>query len=313
MFVKAGFAAIFAAVAVTSSLLGTSLACQDPVTSFSGRRTIRGNGGDGTLLRDQHSSADNADKVWYLPTTTGNTIEEYRTMDDFVAGNVLTTYRLPGSGGSGGMAWWGQGHVVYNNALYYQRFPDCLSYNYDCTSNEKAQIVKYDFNLRAFVALQSLPTAQLSHWAAGPSYVYLAVDAGSVWAIGRNNGVYQLTKLNANDLSIEETIDTEFADPSANVNMPPFIACGKFYSTRYDRPGQFSPIGSRTILILDLTTKQKDTSTQAWYCLPLEGRRYFSINSRENKVYTVESNALVSYDVTLGGSYLTDPSMLCAA
>ncbi|KAI8499591.1 hypothetical protein Bbelb_226420 [Branchiostoma belcheri] len=312
MFVKAGFAAFFAAVAVTSSLLGTSLACQDPVTSFSGKQTIRDFGGDGTLLRDQHSSADNADKAWYLPTYTGNTIEEYRTMDDFVAGNVLTTYRLPGSGGSGGMAWWGQGHVVYNNALYYQRFPDCLSYYYDCTSNEKAQIVKYDFNLRAFQALQSLPTAQLSdYWAAGPSYVYLAVDAGSVWAIGVNNGVYQLTKLNANDLSIEETIDTEFAAPSAN--MPPFIACGKFYSTVPDRAVQNGPLGSRTILILDLTTKQKDTSTQAWYCLSVVGRRYFSINSRENKVYTVETNGLVSYDVTFGGSYLTDPSTLCAA
>ncbi|CAH1257158.1 ADGRL3 [Branchiostoma lanceolatum] len=229
MFVKSGFAAVFVAVTVALSHSGTSLACEGPVTSFSGKQTIRDDLGiDGALLRDQDTSPYNADKVWYLPTYTGNTIEEYRTMDDFAAGKVLTTYRLSGSTGSGGMAWWGQGHIVYNNALYFQRFPDCLSYSYDC-SNEKAQIVRYDFSLRAFTALQALPTAQLSHWAAGPSYVYLAVDAGSVWAIGLNNGIFQLTKLNSQDLSVEEIIDTEFADPSSN--MPPFISCGKFYST----------------------------------------------------------------------------------
>ncbi|CAH1257160.1 OLFM1 [Branchiostoma lanceolatum] len=259
-------------------------------------------GTHGALLRDHSFSPDNADKVWYLPTPSGNTIEEYRTMGDFAAGNVLTTYRLPGSAGSGGMAWWGQGHVVYNNALYFQRFPDCLSYRYDC-SNEKAQIVRYDFSLRAFTALQALPTAQLSHWAAGPSYVYLAVDAGSVLAIGVSNDTFQLTKLNANDLSVEEVIDTEFTDTSSN--MPPFIACGKFYSTLPYRIFQLGP-PSQTNLTLDLTTKQKDTSTRACYCLASVGRRYFSINSRENKVYTVESNALVSYDVTFGGSYLSE-------
>ncbi|XP_066276345.1 noelin-like [Branchiostoma lanceolatum] len=306
MFVKSSFAAIFVAVTLASSHSGTSLACEGPVTSFSGKQTIRDDlGTDGALLRDQDTSSHNADKVWYLPRYIGNTIEEYRTMDDFAAGKVLTTYRLPGSTGSGGMAWWGQGHVVYNNALYFQRFPDCLSYSYDC-SNEKAQIVRYDFSLRAFTSLQALPTAQLSHWAAGPSYVYLAIDAGSVWAIGLNNGVFQLTKLNAHDLSVEEIIDTEFADPSSN--MPPFISCGKFYSTVPDRAVQYGPLASRTTLIFDLATKQKDTSTRAWYCLPTEARRYFSINSRENKVYTVESNALVSYDVTFGGSYLADPA-----
>ncbi|XP_078586731.1 noelin-2-like [Branchiostoma floridae x Branchiostoma japonicum] len=302
MFVRAAvFVAVFVAAAVASSLSGTSLGCQGPVTAFSGKQTIRDDLGiDGAVLRDQHSSSDT---VWYLPRFNGNTVEEYRTMGEFEAGNVLTTYRLPGSVGSGGMAWWGQGHVVYNNALYYQRFPDCLSYSYDC-SNEKAQIVRYDFNLQAFTALQALPTAQLSHWAAGPSYVYLAVDAGSVWAIGLNNGKFHLTKLNANDLNVEEIIDTEFSNPSAN--MPPFIACGKFYSTVPEGPSNSVPLASRTALILDLTTKQKDTSTRAWYCLPTQGRSYFSINSRENKVYTVESNALVTYDVTFGGSYLTD-------
>ncbi|XP_035695859.1 noelin-like [Branchiostoma floridae] len=287
-----------------------ALACQGPVTSFSGRQTIRAIGDNGVLLRDHSSSSDNTEKAWYLPKYSGNTIEEYRTMDDFAVGNVVTTYRLPGSAGSGGMAWWGHGHVIYNNCLYYQRFPDCMSYSYDC-SNEKAQIVRYDLGLRAFTALQSLPTIQLSHWVDGPTYVYLAVDDRSVWAIGSNNGLIHLTKLNANHLGVEDIIDTEYTIPGSHLgsNIPPFIACGKFYSIVPDSTGSrmygTSIMGARATLILDLTTKQKDT-TQAWYCLPVKSRRYFSFNSRENKLYAIESGALVSYNATVGGSYHTD-------
>ncbi|KAI8512279.1 hypothetical protein Bbelb_089180 [Branchiostoma belcheri] len=272
---------------------GPAPTCQGPVTSFSGRQTIRDDLGS-SLLTDHSSSPDNAEKVWYLPTHHGNTIED-----------------LPGSAGSGGMAWWGEGHVVYNNSLYYQRFPDCLEYGPDC-NNEKAQIVRYDFKLRAFLALQSLPIAELYSWAAGPTYVYLAVDAGSVWAIGVNNSKLHLTKLNANDLSIEETIDTEFTVGSSN--MPPFIACGKLYLIIPDRSFQSfrmgAPLYARTDLILDLATKEKDTSARAWYCLPYTTRRYFSFNSRENKVYTVESGTVVSYNVTVGGPYVSNDTML---
>ncbi|CAH1246164.1 OLFML2B [Branchiostoma lanceolatum] len=309
-------------VAMTTTIKpsqGPALACQGPVTSFAGRQAIQDDrdATNGALLRDHSFLPDNAEKVWYLPTFSGNTIEEYRTMDDFVAGNVSTTYRLPGSAGRGGMAWWGQGHVVYNNSLYYQRYPDCMSYGYDC-SNEKAQIVRYDLSLRAFTALQSLPVAQLSPWAGGPSHVYLAVYDGGVWVIGVNNGILHLTKLNANDLSVEETIDTEYTFPSSNI--PPFIACGKLYvivpDTKFSgdrmQSGHGPPRYARTAFILDLSTKQKDTATEAWYCLPMDSRRYFSFNSRETKVYTVERNAFVSYNVTIGGPYLTDPAMFCS-
>uniref|UniRef100_A0A3Q3KAJ9 Olfactomedin-like domain-containing protein n=1 Tax=Monopterus albus TaxID=43700 RepID=A0A3Q3KAJ9_MONAL len=63
-------------------------------------------------------------RVWYMDTYTNSKIvHEYKTMEDFVAGVVSQTYSLP-------FKWEGTNHIVYNRALYYNKYQSNIIVKY---------------------------------------------------------------------------------------------------------------------------------------------------------------------------------------
>ncbi|KAM4051283.1 adhesion G protein-coupled receptor L3 isoform 16-T17 [Anomaloglossus baeobatrachus] len=156
-----------------------------------------------------------SDKIYYMPWTPyrTDTLTEYSSKDDFIAGRPTTTYKLPHRVD-------GTGFVVYDGALFF---------NKERTRN----IVKFDLRTRiksgeAIIASANYHDTSPYRWG-GKSDIDLAVDENGLWVIyatEQNNGRIVISQLNPYTLRIEGTWDTAYDKRSAS---NAFMICGILY------------------------------------------------------------------------------------
>uniref|UniRef100_A0A8C4IKT1 Latrophilin-3 n=1 Tax=Dicentrarchus labrax TaxID=13489 RepID=A0A8C4IKT1_DICLA len=156
-----------------------------------------------------------SDKIYYMPWTPyrTDTLTEYSSKEDFIAGRPTTTYKLPHRVD-------GTGFVVYDGALFF---------NKERTRN----IVKFDLRTRiksgeAIIANANYHDTSPYRWG-GKSDIDLAVDENGLWVIyatEQNNGRIVVSQLNPYTLRIEGSWDTSYDKRSAS---NAFMICGVLY------------------------------------------------------------------------------------
>uniref|UniRef100_A0A3B3UTP6 Adhesion G protein-coupled receptor L3 n=1 Tax=Poecilia latipinna TaxID=48699 RepID=A0A3B3UTP6_9TELE len=243
-----------------------------------------------------------SDKIYYMPWTPyrTDTLTEYSSKEDFIAGRPTTTYKLPHRVD-------GTGFVVYDGALFF---------NKERTRN----IVKFDLRTRiksgeAIIANANYHDTSPYRWG-GKSDIDLAVDENGLWVIyatEQNNGRIVVSQLNPYTLRIEGSWDTSYDKRSAS---NAFMICGVLYVVKTVYEDDDNEGTGNKIDYMYNTDKSKETTVNIPFPNSYQYIAAVDYNPRDNLLYVWNNYHVVKYSLDFGnngkfnGGYYRPPPML---
>ncbi|XP_050195003.1 noelin-2-like isoform X10 [Myiozetetes cayanensis] len=247
------------------------------LTGVSNPITVRASGSRfGSWMSDTVTpSADS--RVWYMDGyLRGRRVLEFRTLDDFVAGQNFIQHLLP-------HPWAGTGHVVFNGSLFYNKYQSNVA-------------VKYHFGSRSVLVQRSLPSAGYNNtfpysWG-GFSDIDFMADESGLWAVyttQQNAGNIVLSRLDPHSLEVLRTWDTGYPKRSAGES---FLICGTLYVTNSHLAG------AKVYFAYDT-----GSSSYEYTDIPFHNQyshiSMLDYNPRQRVLYTWNNGHQVVYNVTL--------------
>ncbi|XP_047220412.1 adhesion G protein-coupled receptor L3 isoform X9 [Girardinichthys multiradiatus] len=237
-----------------------------------------------------------SDKIYYMPWTPyrTDTLTEYSSKEDFIAGRPTTTYKLPHRVD-------GTGFVVYDGALFF---------NKERTRN----IVKFDLRTRiksgeAIIANANYHDTSPYRWG-GKSDIDLAVDENGLWVIyatEQNNGRIVVSQLNPYTLRIEGSWDTSYDKRSAS---NAFMICGVLYVVKTVYEDDDNEGTGNKIDYMYNTDKSKEMTVNIPFPNSYQYIAAVDYNPRDNLLYVWNNYHVVKYSLDFGNNDYRPPPML---
>ncbi|XP_077427999.1 adhesion G protein-coupled receptor L3 isoform X2 [Vanacampus margaritifer] len=234
-----------------------------------------------------------SDKIYYMPWTPyrTDTLTEYSSKEDFIAGRPTTTYKLPHRVD-------GTGFVVYDGALFF---------NKERTRN----IVKFDLRTRiksgeAIIANANYHDTSPYRWG-GKSDIDLAVDENGLWVIyatEQNNGRVVVSQLNPYTLRIEGSWDTTYDKRSAS---NAFMICGVLYVVKTVYEDDDNEGTGNKIDYMYNTDKGKETGVNIPFPNSYQYIAAVDYNPRDNLLYVWNNYHVVKYSLDFGNNDFRPP------
>ncbi|XP_038587476.1 adhesion G protein-coupled receptor L3-like isoform X3 [Micropterus salmoides] len=227
-----------------------------------------------------------SDKIYYMPWTPyrTDTLTEYSSKEDFIAGRPTTTYKLPHRVD-------GTGFVVYDGALFF---------NKERTRN----IVKFDLRTRiksgeAIIANANYHDTSPYRWG-GKSDIDLAVDENGLWVIyatEQNNGRIVISQLNPYTLRVEGSWDTSYDKRSAS---NAFMICGILYVVKTVYEDDDNEATGNKIDYIYNTELSKDGFLDIPFPNSYQYIAAVDYNPRDNLLYVWNNYHVVKYSLDFG-------------
>ncbi|XP_029911099.1 adhesion G protein-coupled receptor L3 isoform X1 [Myripristis murdjan] len=234
-----------------------------------------------------------SDKIYYMPWTPyrTDTLTEYSSKEDFIAGRPTTTYKLPHRVD-------GTGFVVYDGALFF---------NKERTRN----IVKFDLRTRiksgeAIIANANYHDTSPYRWG-GKSDIDLAVDENGLWVIyatEQNNGRIVVSQLNPYTLRIEGSWDTSYDKRTAS---NAFMICGVLYVVKTVYEDDDNEGTGNKIDYMYNTDKSKETAVSIPFPNSYQYIAAVDYNPRDNLLYVWNNYHVVKYSLDFGNNDYRPP------
>ncbi|KAF0037473.1 hypothetical protein F2P81_010347, partial [Scophthalmus maximus] len=229
-----------------------------------------------------------SDKIYYMPWTPyrTDTLTEYSSKEDFIAGRPTTTYKLPHRVD-------GTGFVVYDGALFF---------NKERTRN----IVKFDLRTRiksgeAIIANANYHDTSPYRWG-GKSDIDLAVDENGLWVIyatEQNNGRIVVSQLNPYTLRVEGSWDTSYDKRSAS---NAFMICGVLYVVKTVYEDDDNEGTGNKIDYMYNTDKSKEMTVNIPFPNSYQYIAAVDYNPRDNLLYVWNNYHVVKYSLDFGNN-----------
>uniref|UniRef100_A0A8C6U4U8 Adhesion G protein-coupled receptor L3.1 n=1 Tax=Neogobius melanostomus TaxID=47308 RepID=A0A8C6U4U8_9GOBI len=229
-----------------------------------------------------------SNKIYYMPWTPyrTDTLTEYSSKEDFIAGRPTTTYKLPHRVD-------GTGFVVYDGALFF---------NKERTRN----IVKFDLRTRiksgeAIIANANYHDTSPYRWG-GKSDIDLAVDENGLWVIyatEQNNGRIVVSQLNPYTLRIEGSWDTNYDKRTAS---NAFMICGVLYVVKTVYEDDDNEGTGNKIDYMYNTDKSKEMTVNIPFPNSYQYIAAVDYNPRDNLLYVWNNYHVVKYSLDFGNN-----------
>lgn len=215
-----------------------------------------------------------------------DTLTEYSSKEDFIAGRPTTTYKLPHRVD-------GTGFVVYDGALFF---------NKERTRN----IVKFDLRTRiksgeAIIANANYHDTSPYRWG-GKSDIDLAVDENGLWVIyatEQNNGRIVVSQLNPYTLRVEGSWDTTYDKRSAS---NAFMICGILYVVKSVYEDDDNEALGNKIDYMYNTEKSRETHLSIPFPNSYQYIAAVDYNPRDNLLYVWNNYHVVIYSLDFGNN-----------